>query len=133
MAKKRKVKVKTRKRVKVVAAPRASKASALAHEPAREKPVSAVQAEHILGLAGGILVVIAAVFSVFMELWSSLISLVCGILMIVSVYGLHVKPRISAIFLLVFSILALILAPHGFVVGPILGLIGAIVVLAKGR
>ncbi len=124
MAKKRKVKAKkVKSRRKVMRAPKAPAA----------RQVSVVQSEHILGLVGGILVMIAAIISMMgaMEPVASLISFILGALMIVLVYVIHKTARVSAIFLLVLSLFALILAPHGFVIGPVLGLIGAVIVLAR--
>ena len=126
MAKKRKVKAKRRVKAKVPRVPVKAPAA---------RDMSVVQAEHILGLVGGILVMIAAIISIAgaIELVSSVISFVCGALMIILVYAIQKNARVSAIFLLVLSVLALILVPHGFIIGPVLGLIGAIIVLAKGR
>ncbi len=127
MAKKRKVKAKARRKVKTVRAPKVP--------AARERPVTAVQAEHILGLVGGLLVVIAAIISIIgaMDVISSAVSLVLGALMILLIYTIKRSARISAIFLLVLSIVTLVIAPHGFIIGPVLGLIGAIIVLARGK
>lgn len=121
MAKKRKARVKGKVTVKTI----------------EEKPIakSVVEAEHLLGLVGGILVIVAAVISAIamIDIVYAIISLACGVLMLASVYSIKRKPRISAIFLLVLSIIALILPPNGWLVGPILAIIGAIIVLVKSR
>ncbi|MEM4215193.1 MAG: hypothetical protein QW484_02415 [Candidatus Pacearchaeota archaeon] len=126
MAKKRKIKVRKEAKVKV------KEETSL-----NRKEVSPAQAEHILGFAGGILVIIAAVIALISFLirgileWASIVSLLLGIAMVGLTWHIPKFPRISAIFLLILSIVAWILPPHGFIVGPILGLIGAIIVLVK--
>lgn len=129
MAKKRKA-----KKIKTAVA---KKVTVSKLEKKAEKTVTPAQAEHILGFAGGILVVIAAVVALLSLLrggileWTYLASLVLGVVMIALTWRIPRSPRVSAIFLLVLSIATLILPPNGFIVGPILGLIGAIIVLVK--
>jgi len=92
------------------------------------------RAEHFLGFAAGLIVILAVIISLIshdVSLTWLILSLVAGVLMIALTWNTAKRPRVSAIFLLVLSIVTLIMPPNGFIVGPILGLIGAIIVLAK--
>ena len=121
---------KKRRKIKRVARARAAKARM------PPTPQSSSQVEHVLGLAGGIIVVIAALIAWVGNqaslLWIVL-SLIAGILMVALTWHTVRRPRVSAIFLLVLSIVALIMPPSGFIIGPLLGVIGAIVVLARSK
>ena len=63
----------------------------------------------------------------------SLISVGLGILMLLMLLPLKHKPRATAVWMIVFSILALMpfAAPWGFFIGPIFGWIAGILVLLK--
>jgi len=120
---------KKRRKVKRVARalPRAPKAKV-------EQP-SPAQAEHILGLTGGIIIVLAAIISLIqaldVDILAKIISLVAGMLIVGLTWSTSKKPRVSAIGLLVLSLLAFFVVPYGFFVGPILSFVGAIIVLVK--
>ncbi|MCX7998610.1 MAG: hypothetical protein N3A69_06615 [Leptospiraceae bacterium] len=133
MAKKRSKKIKIKKAVA-----KAKKSEVPTAKVAKETgETTPAQAEHILGFVGGILVVIAAVIAWLAFLrggifeWTYFASLILGILMVALTWHIPKMPRVSAIFLLVLSVFALVLPPNGFFVGPILGLIGAIIVLLR--
>ena len=102
---------------------------------ARVQPPSPAQAEHILGLAGGIIIVLAAIISMIQALDADtiqkIISLVAGILIVGLTWSTSKKPRVSAIGLLVLSLLTFFLVPQGFFIGPIFVFIGAVIVLVK--
>lgn len=73
------------------------------------------------------------VFGVDKILIFEILNIVIGLGMLIATLTLKTSPRGASVFILVFSILALIFPPYGFVIGPIMGLIGAIMVLAKLR
>lgn len=111
-------------------------ARALPRAPrAKVQQPSIAQIEHILGLTGGIIIVLAAIVSMVQALDAytiqKIISLVAGILIVGLTWSTSKKPRVSAIGLLVLSLLTFFLVPQGFFVGPILAFIGAIIVLVK--
>jgi hypothetical protein len=60
-----------------------------------------------------------------------IIGLLVGIGMLIATLVLKFNPREASVFILVFSIIALIFPPHGFVIGPLMGIIGSILVLVK--
>lgn len=127
MVKKRKVKVKSRRKTRVVRAPKAPAA-----REAMARAATPTQAEHVLGFVGGVIVVIAAIVMLIIAFnVEPLISLILGIIMVLLTAFIHQRPRVLAIFLLVLSLIALIVPPNGFIIGPILALIGAIIVLAR--
>ena len=105
-----------------------------------------IKAEFALNLIAALIVLISGIVYIFvpMQFPSSLISvekilvfeilnIVIGLGMLISTLTLRKNPRGASVFILVFSILALIFPPYGFVIGPIIGLIGSILVLAKLR
>jgi hypothetical protein len=131
MAKKRKI-----NRNKSIALKRAVKPKKPETTPA--------QAEHILGLSGGILVVVASIVAIILNLTGSvifpgmgssviwpIIGLIFGIVMILLTWHIARNPTVAGIFLLLLSLLSLMLPLYGFIVGPILGIIGAIIVFVK--
>lgn len=98
------------------------------------KQTSPTKAEHFLGFAGGLIVLIAVMVALIGQQASLtwlILSLLAGIFILGLTWHTTKRPRVSAIFLLVLSIAALVMPPNGFVIGPLLGIIGAIIVLAK--
>ncbi|MFH1823351.1 MAG: hypothetical protein ABH817_01380 [archaeon] len=128
MAKKRKAKKRTVKKrtIKTVQPNRAS-------------------AAHTLGLAGAVITLVAGILwaiATILQLsinslsWVQvtdfgLINILSGVIMIIAMTSFKNNMRKAAWLLLVFSILALIFPPAGFVVGPILSLVGGIILLMK--
>ena len=109
------------------------------------KKPSNVKAAHTLGLAGAVITLIAgilwAIASILQRSVNSIswivigdfgiVNIICGIVMIVAVSSFRKNIKNAAWFLLVFSILALIFPPAGFVVGPILSLVAGILLLMR--
>ncbi len=131
MAKRKKVvraktKVKTKVKAKVVKA----------------KAVSTIQSAYLLTITGAIITLVAGVLAALfvatltfflggVGALASLPNIICGIVMLITTRTLRKNPRTSSIVLLVFSIIALITPPFGFIVGPILTLIASILILVK--
>ncbi len=139
MAKKRRKKVKRKKKKAKV---RRVKVKVKARKAVR-KPTTA-QAVYTLSFAGGIIVLIAGIIALFfsglfalipiagtLALLAALPNIVCGIVLLIATKAIRKNPRSAAIIILLFSIIALIFPPHGFIVGPLLSLIGSIVLLVR--
>lgn len=103
-----------------------------------------VKTDFALNLIAAIIVFASAILFLVVPLDFSLITfpkamlfavlnVIIGAGMIMSTVSLKVKPREASVFMLVFSIISLIFPPHGFVIGPIIGIIGSLMVLAKLR
>jgi len=101
-----------------------------------------VQAAKILSLTGGIITLLAGllavVFGAILTFFAAgigavfaLPNILAGIAMLVIAGTIKTKPQTSAIVLLIAGIVALITPPFGFIVGPVLSLIGALVVLIR--
>ena len=109
-----------------------------AEMPKRTAPA---QAAHTLAMAGGIIILIAVVLALFLGNQISFVpesfnlnliaSAVCGILVLVAVAFVKKMPKGAAMVIGLFSILAWIPYPHGLVFGPVLSLIGAIILLMR--
>ena len=56
-------------------------------------------------------------------------SLVSGIILFIATKSINKNPGVSGVIILVFSIIALFLPPYGFIFGPLLSLIGSILLL----
>lgn len=61
------------------------------------------------------------------------LDIVIGLAMLISSAFMKVNLREGTIFVLAFGILAFLFTPHGFVIGPLIGIVTSIVVLAKIR
>jgi hypothetical protein len=61
------------------------------------------------------------------------LDIVIGLAMLISSAFMRIDLGKASIFILAFSILALLFTPHGFVIGPLIGMVTSIVVLAKLR
>jgi hypothetical protein len=61
------------------------------------------------------------------------LDIVIGLSMLMSSAFMKINLAKGNIYVLAFSILALLFAPHGFVIGPLIGIVTSIVVLAKMR
>ncbi|UZE93853.1 MAG: hypothetical protein IB618_03760 [Candidatus Pacearchaeota archaeon] len=141
MAKKRKAKrkkVKTRRKVRRV------KTRARAKRVAVTKAPTTVQSAYTLCVAGGIIVLIAGVLALFFSsvfaltqiagtLIDHIISLICGAVLLITASSIKKSPKSAAIITLLFGVIALIFPPHGFIVGPILSLIGSVILLVRRR
>ncbi len=134
MAKKRKVKArrKVKSRRKVGRVEPGVKAMVVEK---RAKPI-AVQAAYNLCLAGSIILLIAGILSLIpgfsvTNLVDIFANLLCGAVILIATISMKKVPVISAIFILLFSVIALLFPPYGFIVGPVLSLIGAIILLIK--
>jgi len=138
--KKRKVKRKKSKKKKV----RRVKAKTKAMRKVKPvKKTNVAQSAYTLTMAGGIIVLIAGILSLFFSSLFSLIpiagtiivaalpNLVCGIVLLASAATIKKNPRSAGIIILVFSLIALVFRPHGFIVGPVLALIASIVLLVR--
>jgi len=103
-----------------------------------------VKTDYALNMIASIIVLVSAILFVAVPLNFTLISFpkavlfailnaVIGAGMLLATLSLKTNPREASVFILVFSIIALIFPPHGFVIGPIIGIIGSLMVLAKIR
>ncbi len=107
--------------------------------------LSFIKVEFALNLIASLIVLISGIVYIFIPmqfpaiigveriLIFEILNIVIGLGMLISTLTLKTNPREASVFILVFSILALIFPPYGFVIGPIIGLIGSILVLAKLR
>ena len=141
--KKKKAKKKARKvrRVKAKAKVRRARPK-LAMKRAKPSRPTSLQAAYTLTMAGGIIVLIAGILALFFSsvfaltsiagsLIDHLVSLICGVILLITASTIKKNPRNAAIIILLFSIIALVFPPHGFIVGPILSLIASIVLLVR--
>ncbi|UCD20916.1 MAG: hypothetical protein JSW08_04070 [archaeon] len=131
----------TRKRRKTVK-PAPVKRRAFTSTQRHVNPVTEV---HVLGIAGGIVTLLAGILWLLGSLFSwsleaftwfsfgdlGLINIACGLILLLSAATLKKNFLGVGLVLLIFSIIAIIAPPGGFVVGPILGLIGGIIALVK--
>jgi len=105
-------------------------------------PLTAV---HMLGIAGGIITLIAGILWIlgtFLS-WSiqayslfnfgdlGIINMICGLIILIAGATLKRNFLRAGLILLIFSLIALIAPPGGFLVGPILGMVGAFLALSK--
>jgi hypothetical protein len=115
----------------------------------KQSNTSIVAADYALNLIASIIVLVSVILFILLP-WKfrviqflpnlsvlsqvlifGIIGLLVGIGMLIATLVLKFNPRESSVFILVFSIIALIFPPHGFVIGPIMGIIGSILVLVK--
>ncbi|MCX6742576.1 MAG: hypothetical protein NTX24_05425 [Candidatus Pacearchaeota archaeon] len=61
------------------------------------------------------------------------LDMVIGLAMLISSAFMRIDLRQASVFVLAFSVLALLFTPHGFVMGPLIGIVTSLVVLAKLR
>lgn len=150
MAKKRKVKKKAKKpKLKKVKAKRVKVRIAKRKMPAKMKAVKAprmparFEAAYTLSLAGGIIILIGGILAILaLKIWGEqvlamttigmAVGLVCGLAILIATAASRRKPRMAGIVVLIFSIIALATPPtYGLIFGPILSLIGAIMLLRR--
>ncbi|MEM2090058.1 MAG: hypothetical protein QXL88_03175 [Candidatus Pacearchaeota archaeon] len=110
-----------------------------------KKVVQPVTAIHWLGIAGGIITLLAGILWLLGSLLSwkleafawwnlgdlGIINIACGFVLLVVAATLKKNFLAAGLTLLVFSIIALLIPPAGFVVGPVLAIIGAIIALVR--
>ncbi|MEM2031374.1 MAG: hypothetical protein QXG83_00980 [Candidatus Pacearchaeota archaeon] len=110
-----------------------------------KKVVQPVTAIHLLGITGGIITLLAGILWLLGSLLSwkleaftwwnlgdlGIINIVCGFVLLVVAATLKKNFLATGLTLLVFSIIALLVPPAGFVVGPVLAIIGAIIALVR--
>ncbi|MEM1535918.1 MAG: hypothetical protein QXQ82_01890 [Candidatus Pacearchaeota archaeon] len=110
-----------------------------------KKVVQPVTAIHLLGITGGIITLLAGILWLLGSLLSwkleaftwwnlgdlGIINIVCGFVLLVVAATLKKNFLATGLTLLVFSIIALFIPPAGFVVGPVLAIIGAIIALVR--
>ncbi len=103
---------------------------------------SVVTTDHAVSLIAAIIVLIASI--IFLTPWKvglfgtanaspvfGIIGIILGLGMLIATLLMRRNPREASVFVLIFSIIALIIPPSGFVIGPIMGIIGSVLVLAK--
>ncbi len=106
------------------------------------KVMNPVTEVHVLGVAGGIVTLLAGIlwligsllhwqlqFSIFGDL--GIINIVCGLVLLISGATLKKNFLATGLVLLVFSIITFIAPPSGFIVGPVLAAIAGIIALVK--
>ncbi|MBS3073501.1 hypothetical protein J4465_01755 [Candidatus Pacearchaeota archaeon] len=96
----------------------------------------------ILILTAAILsIVVGIIYAIFWYLssafvsqtWYAIANIVIGLILLLSLKWLYHKPRPVAIWVLLLSLITFIFPPWGMIVGPIFGLIAAVLVLVKSR
>jgi len=133
-----------KKRVKRARVSRQSRTSKASRRPATNfhQPLTEV---HVLGIAAGIIILIAGILWLLSNLLSwqlaafswfafgdlGIINIACGLIILIVSATLKKNFLGTGLMLLVFSIIAVVIPPAGFVVGPILGLIAAVIALVK--
>lgn len=135
MAKKRKVKkAKKVKKIKVKRVPLVVP---------KAESVTSLKASYTLGTAGGLVILIAGLLAILgIKIWgpeaiavttvNMAVGLISGIAILIATATARKKPRMSGIVILIFSLLALATPPtYGFIFGPVLSLIGAVLLLMK--
>ena len=109
-----------------------------------ESRTSPKQSAYMLSLTAGIIVIIAGILEILKLTplvtagttiigiaLSPLINIVSGFVILVSTVGIRKNPRIAAIFILVFSIVPFITQSRGLILGPLLGLVGSVILLIR--
>jgi len=100
---------------------------------------------HVLGIAGGIITLLAGILWLIGSLlswnlaafsWFSfgdygIVNIVCGLIILITAATLKKNFLRAGSILIVFAIIAIIAPPAGFVVGPVLAMIGAIIAFVK--
>ena len=91
---------------------------------------------YLLALSGGLVVFIAAVLAAIIPQWEvstgmTIASIVCGLVIIAMTTFISRSPKASGILILLFSIAAIIIRPYGLFFGPILSLIGSLILLIR--
>lgn len=129
MAKKRRVKTKARKaRARVVA------------KTAAQKPVLSTATAYTCSLAGGLIILIAGILAILgikmgMGLAGTIAGMVtgivCGAVIMLATATIRRAPRLAGVVILVFSLIALVVPPSGLFFGPVLSLIGAVILLIR--
>ena len=99
------------------------------------------QSAYTLALAGGIIMFVAGILTLFFSnvlpitivgsFTERIISLASAVIVLVTATAIRKTPKNAAVIILVFSIVALIFKPYGFIVGPILSLIASAILLLK--
>lgn len=116
-------------------------------KPKEKRFQSPVTAVHILGIVGGIIIILAGILWMVGNLLSwdlaafswftfgdlGIINIVCGLVILLVSATLKKNFLAAGLVLLIFSIIAIIAPPAGFVVGPVLAIIGALIALVKAE
>jgi hypothetical protein len=107
--------------------------------------ISFIKLEFALNLIASLIVLISGIIYMFVPMnfpavisvdkifIFEILNIIIGLGMFIATMTLKTSPRAASVFILVFSILALVFPPYGLVIGPIIGLIASIMVLAKLR
>lgn len=137
MAKKRKIR---KAELKVKKAKRAVKAAR------RIKPAASaasIKSAYVLGTAGGLIILISGILAILgIRIWGAeaitasvvnmAVGIISGLAILIATAAARKNPRVSGIVVLLFSLLALVTPPtYGLIFGPILGLIGAVLLLLR--
>jgi hypothetical protein len=115
------------------------------HSKVERKPMGIyeiVKTDFILNLIASIIVLVSAILFLTVPINFTLVSFqnaiffavlnaVIGAGMLFATLLLKTNPREASVFMLVFSIITLIFPPHGFVIGPLIGIIASLIVLSK--
>jgi len=103
---------------------------------------ASVKSAYVLGLAGGLVVLIAGILAVLgIKIWGTqaittsvinmAVGIISGLAILIATAAAKKNPRLSGIIVLVFSFIALMTPPYGFIFGPVLSLIGAVLLLLR--
>ncbi|MCS7134475.1 MAG: hypothetical protein NZ889_01290 [Candidatus Pacearchaeota archaeon] len=114
---------------------------------AKKESKEQVAAIRWVGVTGSIIILLAGILWLFGFLldwqleaftWFSfgdygIINIICGLVILITSVTLKKNFLAGGFVLLIFSIIALIAPPAGFVVGPVLGIIAAILALVRAK
>jgi len=140
MAKKKKATKKGKKIKSVRVKPKAK----ILKTVTKTKKSTVMQSVYTLSFTGSIIILLAGIIFLLTSITKPFVALfttsnvllalpniICGLVMLIATAQIRKNPKASAIIIMFFSVLALIFEPYGFIVGPILGLLGSIILLAR--
>jgi len=141
---KKKTKTKTARRIRPKTVKKKKEATKKKQKQSTRQSIR--QAAYTLCMSGSIIVLVAAILALifpamsfrsletltlFRRMLFASISLVSGIILLIATKKANRYPGVSGIIILVFSIVTLMLPPYGFIFGPLLSLIGSILLLIR--
>ncbi|HDI03272.1 MAG TPA: hypothetical protein ENF67_01895 [Candidatus Pacearchaeota archaeon] len=116
-----------------------------AEEKVSKKVKTYVEPSYVLGLASGLIILIAGILSILavkifprygmtLAIVGLTTDVIAGLVILIATASISLHPRTAAILILIFSLIAIAVPPlYGLIFGPLLGLIAAILLLIKKR
>jgi uncharacterized membrane protein len=104
---------------------------------------TAMKSAYVLGIAGGLVILIAGILAILgIKIWGTTaiaasvinmaVGIISGLAILIATATAKKNPRLSGIVVLLFSLLALATPPtYGLIFGPVLSLIGAVLLLLR--